>query len=641
MGRPESGAMSALRTSSVAHDVPPEMAIAYSALLFIAAHAWLPWYGFGDGGAVAYLSYVVQQLALILLYALADSRLKHRTHRFLLASAAALYLAYIHLDALLIDVVGLSSYRTLFLFTAGGWGTLAEIGLKPARLALLISAVLAMCAAGGIAHRLLDRWRIELRPGQRRIGWALALVLPALFVSEQVLSRDRERYIYRSIELPGYLQIFETATHSHDIALQSPDVTVARHAYLGSVGAPRNPRHVLFILLESVRADAIRPEISPTLALLSHDSLSFTNAYTEAIFTPLSWNVLLLDSPVHMFMWPRTMMTPREPGSWPLNVLRRAGYRIWISSSTDLDYGHFLPFMLGRRELVDRLNIIRAPELERWQRDDRATADLVEWIESSPFDAPTFMLLQLDSTHWTYQFPEERAVVKPFSKPLTMPVPLTTEEEFRLLHNRYLNCVHHVDRKIGQAIAALHRRGIEEETALVVVSDHGEGFSPGIQGHAVLCEATTRVPMMMRLPGVPAEEVAELVSFRNLFPTLFDYLQIDSFDQGLMLGRSVLPPRKGESQILMFAPDGRRADLLLADGRRLQFNVLMRESLAWFTPVGVVDHLGMPHPDARGLLESMPWREMVEERMRFNAGALGQTQPPTVSAAHEAIAPSG
>jgi hypothetical protein len=95
-----------------------------------------------------------------------------------------------------------------------------------------------------------------------------------------------------------------------------------------------------------------------------------------------------------------------------------------------------------------------------------------------------------------------------------------------------------------------------------------------------------------------------------------------------MLGRSVLPPNGGESEILMFSPDGRRADLRLADGRRIQFNVLIGEHQASFTPVGMVD-------------ETIPWRELIERRMSFSDRATAEDREPTVSAAHEAKEPRG
>jgi hypothetical protein len=590
---------------------PRSVAFAYPALLFLLVHGWFVLYGLSDQGWLAHGSYVIQQLSIFTAYVALDSLLERRSLRFALAIAAAAYVAFIHLDALLIEVVGLSSYRALIMFAAGGAGSLHEIGLGVGRLALLVIAILAGLVAAGFLHRRLDRYRIEV-PAFAPLAIA---ALPVVFAGEQRLSRDADGYVYRSIDLPGYLQLFDTTARSFDLPLEHPSQTIARHMRLSEIGPPKNPKHVLLILLESVRADAITPESAPTLHALSRSSLDFTNAYTEAIFTPLAWNVLLLDRPAHMFMWPRAMMAPHAAGSWPLHVLDSAGYRIWISSSTDLDYGHFLPFLLGDGELVDRLEIVRDATAERWQRDDRATATLVDWIHSASFDRPTFMLLQLDSTHWTYQFPPGAAVVEPYSEPLDMPVPLTTEEEFRLLHNRYLNCVHHVDAKIASVLTAIGRRGLDDDTAVIVVSDHGEGFTPGIQGHAVLCEATTRIPLMMRLPGVEPARIAGAVSFRNVFPTLFDYLELDSLDPSSMLGRSALPPARAESEILMFSPDGRRADLRLADGSRLRFNVRMRETVATFTPLEKID-------------DRIPWREMLERRMSAQQEReLGEGRP--------------
>lgn len=615
--------------------------MAYPLLLLATSHLWLVWYWPEDHAPSAFLSFFLQQLALMSAYLLLDNAVRSRRVRFVLAGCATYYVGFVLFDALLIQVTELSSSRAIDVFVAGGWSTLTEIGLKPTRLLLLGVALLFAFFAGGTVHRFLDRWRVPLDSRIRFGRCAIAVAaVPLFFVSEQAVSRERDGYLFRSMELPAYLQLFDTTTRSYRVDLDRPEKLTARHTHLENIGPPHNPRHVVFFLLESFRADAVDPSISPTLFGLTKSSLFFENAYTEALFTPLSWNVLLLDRPVEMYLWPRMVLVPSEPGSWPLGILKSAGYQIWISSSTDLGYAGFLPYLLGEgHDLVDRLEMVDESVPQRWRRDDDATETLADWIRSSDFDRPTFMLLQLDSTHWTYEFPPGAAVVQPYSPPLKMPVPLTTEAEFELLHNRYKNCAHHVDGKIGEIIHALEERGIRNDTALVVVSDHAEGFAPGIQGHSALCHDTMRIPMLIDLPGVPPQTIERAASLRNIFPTLFDYLDIEGFQDGLMLGRSALPPSQTESELLVFAADGRSADLRLADGMHIRFNVLLLSELAWFTPVGVIDETGDPVENPWLLLARIPWREMIEKRMHWRP-RVDRREPPPDPAVADTRAPA-
>lgn len=608
--------------SNVSHS-SQSISFVYPLLLLTTAHLWVLWYLPEGHSAAAFASFFLQQLSLVALYLLADNLLRSPRARFLLAGCATYYVGFVLFDAMLIRVTELSSSRALDVFVAGGWSTLTEIGLRPSRLVLLSFGLLAAFFTGGLVHRFVDRWRLCLETNRLLgAGAAAALITPILFVSEQTAARDGDGYLFRSLELPAYVQLFDTTTRSYRVDLDRPEELMARHDHLASVGPANNPRHVMFFLLESFRADAVDPKLSPTLHDLTRSSLHFENAYTEALFTPLSWNVLLLDRPVEMYLWPRMVLVPQEPGSWPLGVLDSAGYEIWISSSADLNYAGFLPYLLGENDPVNRLEMVDERRVrERWRRDDLATETLIEWVRSSNLEKPTFMMLQLDSTHWTYDFPPDAAVVEPYSAPLDMPVPLTTEEEFALLHNRYRNCVHHVDRKIGQVISALKERGIYDDTVIVVVADHAEGFAPGIQGHSALCSDTMRIPMMLKLPGVPPQRIERAASLRNVFPTLFDYLDIDDLEQGLMLGRSALPPSRNESELLVFAADGRSADLRLSDGTHVRFNVLLMSERAWFTPVGVMDERGTPLEDPWRFLEEIPWREMIEQRMHWSPRA--------------------
>ena len=91
------------------------------------------------------------------------------------------------------------------------------------------------------------------------------MLLLIAFCAEQSRARDDEDYLYRGVRMPIYAQLFSTSDKSIELALPPPVEHSTRARWLAKVGSARRPRHVLYVLLESFRADAVDPKVSPTL----------------------------------------------------------------------------------------------------------------------------------------------------------------------------------------------------------------------------------------------------------------------------------------------------------------------------------------------------------------------------------------
>lgn len=104
----------------------------------------------------------------------------------------------------------------------------------------------------------------------------------------------------------------------------------------------------------------------------------------------------------------------------------------------------------------------------------------------------------------------------------------------------YLASVAFADDMFGQLIAALDRSPLAETTAVVVWSDHGWHLGEKMHWRKFsLWEEATRVPLMVRLPGVPGGQNVEPVSLLDIFPTvaeLFDLVGVDHLE-----GTSLVP----------------------------------------------------------------------------------------------------
>jgi arylsulfatase A-like enzyme len=78
------------------------------------------------------------------------------------------------------------------------------------------------------------------------------------------------------------------------------------------------------------------------------------------------------------------------------------------------------------------------------------------------------------------------------------------------------------DLHVGRLLDDLRARGLYDKTVIVVTGDHGEGFGEhGIEQHGYhLYAAQTKVPFIIRVPGLAPRRVATPVGHVDLMPTL-------------------------------------------------------------------------------------------------------------------------
>ena len=100
-----------------------------------------------------------------------------------------------------------------------------------------------------------------------------------------------------------------------------------------------------------------------------------------------------------------------------------------------------------------------------------------------------------------------------------------TGERVRAALAGYYGCSSFVDAQIGIVLDALARAGIAERTIVVMFSDHGFHLGEhGCWSKYTLFEQSTRVPLIVRLPGAPANgQVCDgIVELIDVLPTLAD-----------------------------------------------------------------------------------------------------------------------
>ncbi|MFB6217912.1 MAG: sulfatase, partial [Halobacteriaceae archaeon] len=106
-------------------------------------------------------------------------------------------------------------------------------------------------------------------------------------------------------------------------------------------------------------------------------------------------------------------------------------------------------------------------------------------------------------------------------------VSLVGERGVREFLRVYYGMVAFVDDQVGRVLDALDRRGVADDTLVVFTSDHGDMAG----GHGMVWKSTgafydevMRVPLLVRGPGVAADEVDCAASLVDVLPTVWDLL---------------------------------------------------------------------------------------------------------------------
>lgn len=160
-------------------------------------------------------------------------------------------------------------------------------------------------------------------------------------------------------------------------------------------------------------------------------------------------------------------------------------------------------------------------------------------------DQPLFMFINMMETHLPYEPPrsimdkwvpylakdgEAQEFLRTFNRqsyrwiaPMIQPF---SDEEKRTLDDVYDAEVAYQDRQLRRIFGYLQRSGHLEDTAVIVVSDHGESLGEhGFMGHGfAIYNELIRVPLMIHFPGLfpEATRVEHPVSTRRIFHTILE-----------------------------------------------------------------------------------------------------------------------
>ncbi|MBC8126956.1 MAG: sulfatase [Gloeobacteraceae cyanobacterium ES-bin-144] len=96
----------------------------------------------------------------------------------------------------------------------------------------------------------------------------------------------------------------------------------------------------------------------------------------------------------------------------------------------------------------------------------------------------------------------------------------------------YDGCTRQFDECVEKILAAIKRNGLEDNTIIIVTSDHGDDhYEPGVTlGHGLTFnggDQANHVPMIIHVPGQTAKRFPETIRMIDVIPTLADFTGIE------------------------------------------------------------------------------------------------------------------
>jgi arylsulfatase A-like enzyme len=345
------------------------------------------------------------------------------------------------------------------------------------------------------------------------------------------------------------------------------------------------PLNFLLITVDCLRPDHLgcygyRRPTSPVLDRLAGEGVLFRQAMTNGGWTQPGTIALLTSTYGLMYEGCRQPLSPRRP-SLP-EALQRRGYATagfssnpYIGTPFRYERGFELfediePAAAKPRwsRLRGHARLLRSP-LSHWllglaglsalppkvrSQAETVTARCGRWLAG--VDGPFFGWLHYMDPHFPYlvdqnlRTPRQRAdawrQLKALYESAAQDYALHPGQEMLdIVLANYDGAIGHVDAQIGVLLEQLARRGLADNTVVIVTADHGDAFfEHGHWSHIRLYEEVVHVPLIVRLPGGAAgASVDHQVQHLDLAPTLLDLA--GAGPEPGMLGRSLRPALEG------------------------------------------------------------------------------------------------
>jgi glucan phosphoethanolaminetransferase (alkaline phosphatase superfamily) len=363
---------------------------------------------------------------------------------------------------------------------------------------------------------------------------ATIAIIGTTFLLDFLITDSFSHFAYHNaLPLKTYFLPKKETKIAIDFILKKPIDKAALYKTLHQpLTAIKKPNIFLFII-DSLREDYLTQEISPAIHKFKHENIYSNCAIASANATQLSWfSIFYAEWP---FFWKQ--FDTWQYGAAPLNILKKAGYKINVYTSAQLGYYETGDLLFGKNlALVDNLHFYSHYGDQQACDSDRATLDTIIKELDGKKEGNIFIIF-LDSAHWSYSYPKD------FPLKFTSLGDKNTDlirRQIAAIKNRYRNAIHYVDMLFDNFINQLKVKGLYDDAIIVATGDHGQEFFE--HGHIFhlshLNNCQTRIPLYFKV-GKEHRVIERSISHIDIFPTILDVVLKEKEPLKLFSGKSI------------------------------------------------------------------------------------------------------
>ena len=340
----------------------------------------------------------------------------------------------------------------------------------------------------------------------------------ALFITNITSISEKIPYLY-PLTMSRFLERYENIS-KEDIQKQSVNVNPSgrdlKHPLQPLTCQPKDKKNIIFLFVDTLRADMFSQEIMPNLTAFGNENAVFKNNYSNGNNT--RHGIFSLFTGIPGSYWTKALSSSTP--SVLITALQKEDYGIGIFAGAPLNLPEFHTTIFSS---VDNLRVWPRGEGAN-QSDQFAIEDFENWVKKLPKGKPFFSFIFLDSVH-AYDFPKtpEHEYFVPYWKNINH-MKLNNDFDPTEYLNTYKNSVRFADTMIQQVIDFLKKENLLDNTILVISSDHGDEFNDNKLNYwshgGNFTDPQIKVPLVIHWPGKPKGTFDYLTTLMDLVPTI-------------------------------------------------------------------------------------------------------------------------
>ncbi|MCH9644477.1 MAG: DUF3413 domain-containing protein [Gammaproteobacteria bacterium] len=298
------------------------------------------------------------------------------------------------------------------------------------------------------------------------------------------------------------------------------------------------PLNILFLVIDTWRADIMSPQYSPNIYNFAKQASVFDHHYSGGDCTQPGIFSLFYGIP--STYWDTILAHHRAPVL--MDQLQKHHYQFGIYASAPLTTPPFTSTVFANLKNID----ITTPGDTPWQRDININKRMLQFLKKNQHSKkPIFGFLFYDAVHAD-------------SIPANFHKPFQPAEEMNYLtinnntnptkaFNHYKDAVYFDDALVAKILKALKTEGYLKNTVVIITADHGQEFNEEHKdhwGHASdFSKYQMQTPMIVYWPGKSAKHYHYFTSHYDVTPTLLqDILQVKNRTEDYSSGQNLFNP---------------------------------------------------------------------------------------------------